>query len=125
MGKSRRAQELGRGLGEKDWKVLEGECNPLEQAVPYALLKKLLQNALQAGNIAPADQGELPEGAAPAHADLWPAALCTVLDQPVNDPRWEDLEPLLRRRAIIAAARHAVDQGVSTRPTILFVEALH
>ncbi len=125
IGKSRMAHEFVSGLRQKDWQVLEAECNPLEQAVPYALLKKLLQNALQAGNIAPADQGELPEGAAPAHADLWPAALCTVLDQPVNDARWQDLEPLLRRRAIIDAVRHAVDQVVSTRPTILLLEDLH
>ncbi len=89
IGKSRMAHEFVSGLRQKDWQVLEAECNPLEQAVPYALLKKLLQNALQAGNIAPADQGELPEGAVPAHADLWPAALCTVLDQPVNDARWQ------------------------------------
>ena len=43
IGKSRMAHEFVSVLREKDWQVLEAEGNPLEQAVPYALLKKLLQ----------------------------------------------------------------------------------
>jgi class 3 adenylate cyclase/tetratricopeptide (TPR) repeat protein len=125
IGKSRMAHEFVGALRQKDWQVLEAESNPLEQAVPYALLKKLLQSALQVGNIAPADQPEMPEDPAPAHSDLWPAALCSVLDQPVNDPRWHDLEPLLRRRAIIDAVRNTIDRVISTRPTVLLVEDLH
>jgi hypothetical protein len=31
-------------LREKNWQVLEAEANPLQQAVPYALLKKLLRS---------------------------------------------------------------------------------
>ena len=125
IGKSRIAHEFVAGLRQQDWQVLEAECNPLEQAVPYALLKKLVRSALEAGNIAPADQPDLPQGEVPAHSDLWPAALCSVLDQPVHDPRWYDLEPLLRRRAISDAVRHTVDKVISTRPTILLVEDLH
>ncbi len=125
IGKSRMAHEFVSGLRQKDWQVLEAEGNPLEQAVPYALLKKLLQSALQVGNITPADQPQLPEGQASAHADLWPAALCSVLDQPVKDARWNDLEPLLRRRAITDAVRNAIGRVISTRPTILLLEDLH
>src|ERR1700736_1156885 len=125
IGKSRMAHEFVAGLRQQDWQVLEAECNPLEQAVPYALLKKLVRSALEAANIAPADQPDLPQGEVPAHSDLWPAALCSVLDQPVHDPRWYDLEPLLRRRAISDAVRHTVDKVISTRPTILLVEDLH
>ena len=54
------AHEFVGALRQKDWQVLEAEGNPLEQAVPYALLKKLLQSALQVGNIAPADQPDCP-----------------------------------------------------------------
>ena len=125
IGKSRMAYEFVGALRQKDWQVLEAECNPLEQTVPYALLKKLLQSALQAGNITPADQPLLPEDPAPAHSDLWPAALCSVLDQPVHDPRWHDLEPLLRRRVIIDAVGNTIDKVTSTRPTILLLEDLH
>jgi class 3 adenylate cyclase/tetratricopeptide (TPR) repeat protein len=125
IGKSRMAHEFVSALRQKDWQVLEAECNPLEQAAPYALLKKLVQSALQPGIIAPADQSGLPEGLAPAHSDLWPAALCSVLDQPVDDPRWHDLEPLLRRRVIIDAVRNTIDKVISTRPTILLLEDLH
>jgi len=112
-------------LREKDWQVLEAESNSLEQAVPYALLKKLLQSALQAGNIAPTDQSDLSKNEGPAHSDLWPAALCSVLDQPVTDSRWNDLDPLLRRRAIIDAVHNAIEKVMSTRPTVLLLEDLH
>jgi class 3 adenylate cyclase/tetratricopeptide (TPR) repeat protein len=125
IGKSRMAHEFVSTLRENDWRVLEAEGNPLEQAVPFALLKKLLQRALQAGNVAPSGQFELPEGVAPAHSDLWPAALCSVLDLPVNDPRWNDLEPLLRRRTIIEAVRHTIEKVIAARPTILLLEDLH
>ena len=125
IGKSRMAHEFVSGLRQKDWQVLEADGNPLEQAVPYALLKKLLQSALQVGNIKPADQPQLPRGQASTHADLWPAALCAVLDQPVKDATWNDLEPLLRRRAITDAVRNAIGRVISTRPTILLLEDLH
>ena len=110
IGKSRLVHEFVAALRQKDWQVLEAEGNPLEQAVPYALLKKLLQSALQVANIAPEDRPQLPEGPPPAHSDLWPAALCAVLDQPVSDPRWNDLEPLLRRRVITDAVCNTIDR---------------
>ncbi len=125
IGKSRLAHEFVATLREANWQVLEAEGNPPEQAVPHALLKKLLQSALQVGHIAPADQAGPGEDPAPADAELWPAALASVLDQPVSDPRWRDLEPLLRRRVIVDAIRATVDRAVSARPTVLLLEDLH
>ena len=126
IGKSRMAHEFVAELRQKDWQILEAEGNPLEQAVPFAMVKKLLQSALlQVGSIDSADQPVSPEGPPPAHSDLWPAALCAVLDQPVSDPRWSDLEPLLRRRVITEAVCDAVGRVVSTRPTVLLLEDLH
>ncbi len=125
IGKSRVAHEFVATLRQRDWQVVEAECNPLEQAVPYALLKKLLQSALQAENLTLADCVGSSEGSTPAHAELWPAALNSVLDQPVGDPRWRDLEPLLRRRVIIDAVRNVLDRVVSSRPTVLLLEDLH
>ena len=125
IGKSRMAHEFVSALRQKDWQVLEADGNPLEQAAPYSLLKKLLQSALRVGNIAPADQPEFADGQPPANSDLWPAALCSVLDQPVLDPRWSDLEPLLRRRVITDAVCNTIDRVVSTRPTVLLLEDLH
>jgi class 3 adenylate cyclase/tetratricopeptide (TPR) repeat protein len=125
IGKSRMAHEFVGALRERDWQVLESEGNPLEQAVPYALLKKLLQSALQVSNASAVSQGGFAEARGSVHSDLWPAALSSVLDQPVGDSRWHDLEPLLRRRAIIDAVRHAIEQVISTRPTILLLEDLH
>jgi class 3 adenylate cyclase len=125
IGKSRVVHEFVATLRQRDWQVVEAECNPLEQAVPYALLKKLLQSALQAENITLADSAGPSEAATPAHAELWPAALNSVLDQPVGDPRWRDLEPLLRRRVIIDAVRNMLDRLTSSRPTVLLLEDLH
>jgi class 3 adenylate cyclase/tetratricopeptide (TPR) repeat protein len=125
IGKSRMAHEFVGALRQQDWQVLEADGNPLEQAVPYSLLKKLLQSALGSGGAAPADQPGPGDGPAAAHSDLWPAAIASVLDQPVADPRWNDLEPLLRRRAITEAVRHTIDRVVSTRPTVLLLEDLH
>ena len=125
IGKSRVVHEFVATLQRRDWQVIEAECNPLEQAVPYALLKKLLQSALQAENLTRADHVASSEDSTPAHAELWPAALNSVLDQPVGDPRWRDLEPLLRRRVIIDAVRNVLDRVVSSRPTVLLLEDLH
>jgi class 3 adenylate cyclase/tetratricopeptide (TPR) repeat protein len=124
VGKSRVAHEFVEGLRQKDWQVLDAECNPLEQAVPYSLLKKLIQGVLRADGLSPGDGPASAEDAS-AHADLWPAALSAVLDQPVADPRWNALEPLLRRRVIIDAARDLLGRVVSARPTVLLLEDLH
>ncbi|HKU09495.1 MAG TPA: AAA family ATPase [Bradyrhizobium sp.] len=124
VGKSRMAHEFVEGLRRQDWQVVEAECNPLEQTVPYSLLKKLLQSVLRAGDLSPEDAAAPTEGAS-AHADLWPAALCAVLDRPVTDTRWASLEPLLRRRVIIDAVCHVAERAISTHPTLLLLEDLH
>ena len=45
--------------------------------------------------------------------------------RPIADPRWRDLEPLLRRRVIIDAVRGTLAKVVSTRSTVLLLEDLH
>ena len=125
IGKSRVVHEFADNLRRRDWQVVEAECHPLEQSVPYALLKRLVQNALQASGLPLADYLGGSDDSTPAHSELWPAALNAVLDQPVGDPRWSNLEPLLRRRVIIDAVRNVLDRLVSSRPTILLLEDLH
>lgn len=125
IGKSRVVHEFVDSLRRRDWQVVEAECHPLEQSVPYALLKRLVQNALQAGGLPLADDLDRSDDSTPARSELWPAALNAVLDQPVGDPRWSRLEPLLRRRVITDAVRNVLDRLVSSRPTILLLEDLH
>jgi class 3 adenylate cyclase/tetratricopeptide (TPR) repeat protein len=124
VGKSRMAHEFAESLRQQDWQVVEAECNPLEQNVPYSLLKKLLQAVLHAGNLS-LESVSAPAEAAIPNANLWPAALCAVLDRPVADPRWSSLEPLLRRRVIIDAVREVMARFVSRRPTVVLLEDLH
>ena len=117
VGKSRVVHEFVDTLRRRDWQVLEAECNPLEQAVPFCtVLKKLVQRALGGSNSLPL-RTLAPGGRRIAHSDLWPAGLCAVLDQPVTDPRWDTLEPFLRRRVMIDAARDVLARAISTQPT--------
>jgi class 3 adenylate cyclase/tetratricopeptide (TPR) repeat protein len=125
IGKSRVAHEFVVDLRQRDWQVLEADGNPLEQAIPFALFKKLLQSTLGAGNLALSEAAGVSAEEPPLHSDLWPAALQAVLDQRVTDPRWNDLEPLLRRRVIGEAVLNALDKAVGTRPTVLLLEDLH
>jgi class 3 adenylate cyclase/tetratricopeptide (TPR) repeat protein len=125
IGKSRMAHEFVGELRQLDWQVLEADGNPLEQAVPYALFKKLLQSALAVGNLTPDDATVASGDEPPRHAEFWPAALHALLDQPVTDPRWGELEPLLRRRVISEAVLNVLDKVIGTRPTVLVLEDLH
>jgi class 3 adenylate cyclase/tetratricopeptide (TPR) repeat protein len=124
IGKSRMAHEFLGDLRQQNWQVLEADGNPLEQAVPFALFKKLLQNVLAAGDLTVEAAAAVSVDEPPLHCDLWPAALQAVLDQRITDPRWGQLELLLRRRLISDAVLNAVDK-VLTRPTVLLVEDLH
>jgi class 3 adenylate cyclase/tetratricopeptide (TPR) repeat protein len=124
IGKSRIVHEFEATLRQRNWQVLEAESSPLDQATPYSLLKKLLQNALQlVGLEDPASQPGFAE--APGHSDLWPAALRMVLDQTPDDPRWLEAEPLLRRRAINEAVRDRIGRAIAKQPTLLLLEDLH
>jgi len=125
IGKSRMAHQFLGGLRQQNWQVLEADGNPLEQAVPFALFKKLLQSALAAGDLALTDAATVSAAEPPPHSDLWPAALQAILDQSVTDARWGELEPLLRRRVIGDAVLNAIDKVVATRPTVLLLEDLH
>ena len=124
IGKSRIVHEFEATLRQKNWQVLEAEGSPLDQAAPYSLLKKLLQSALQ---IVGFDElaGQPGAAEAPGDTDLWPAALRTLLDQPPDDARWNEAEPLLRRRAINEAVRDRIGKAISTQPTLLLLEDLH
>ena len=64
IGKSRMAHEFVGDLRQKEWQVLEADGNPLEQAVPFALFKKLLQSALAAGELSHGRGGRGPRSEA-------------------------------------------------------------
>jgi len=125
IGKSRMAQRFVADLRRQNWQVIEADGNPLEQAVPFALSKKLLQSALATGSLAPAEAGAVSMEKPRPHAQLWSAALEAVLDRPISDPRWGELEPLLRRRAMGDAVLNAIDRVIGTRPSVLLLEDLH
>jgi len=125
IGKSRMAHEFAGILRQRNWQVLEADCSPLEQNVPYALLKKLLQNVDRLGDGGQAVPLGFSDAPTPAHSDLWPAALSAVRDEPVDNPRWVEAEPLLRRRVINDAVGAGIDRAIAGKPTLLLLEDLH
>jgi class 3 adenylate cyclase/tetratricopeptide (TPR) repeat protein len=125
IGKSRMAHEFAGTLRQRNWQVLEADCSPLEQNVPHALLKKLLQNADRLGDGGQAVPLGFSDAPAPAYSDLWLAALSAVRDEPVDNPRWEQAEPLLRRRVINEAVVASIDRAIAGKPTLLLLEDLH
>jgi class 3 adenylate cyclase/tetratricopeptide (TPR) repeat protein len=125
IGKSRMAHEFAGTLRQRSWQVLEADSSPLEQNVPYALLKKLLLSADRLREGVQAPPLGLSDAPVPAYADLWPAALSAVLDQPVDNPRWDEAEPLLRRRVINEAVVASIDRVIAGKPTLLLLEDLH
>jgi len=102
VGKSRLAHEFVHELGHAGWQVLQAECSPLAQTVPYGTLKKLLQSIVRLSPNLPLTIDRDPE--ADVHTvdtSLWREALQTVLDERVGDARWRGLEPMVRRRAVL------------------------
>ena len=53
IGKSRVAHEFVATLRQRDWQVVEAECNPLEQAVPYALAEEACSKRAAGGESHP------------------------------------------------------------------------
>jgi len=119
IGKSRLVHEFAQRLRGKGWRLIDAECNPNLQAMPFSALKHVLLSILE--GTAPDDvQG--PRRDLPA---IQQTALEAVLDLPISDPQWGDLEHHARSRAI-SDASCAIVAGVARRQrTVLLVEDLH
>jgi class 3 adenylate cyclase/tetratricopeptide (TPR) repeat protein len=125
IGKSRIVHEFLERLAKTDWQIIEVECDPTNDATPYATLKGLLLSLAQSLgngefriNDYLADRGARFPG-------LWTRALDAVLDRPIDDPDWHELLPKLRERAIIDAFRGLIEHIAATRRTVLLIEDLH
>jgi DNA-binding NtrC family response regulator len=129
VGKSRLLYELTRSERLHGWRVLG--CGAVSHGVstPYLPLVELLRRAFDVEDAdTPAAIGERVDARL---RELGPAlmphrpALLALLEVPVDDVRWEALEPIRRRRAMREAIRHLLLRESHARPLLVLIEDLH
>ena len=129
VGKSRLVHELTRSPSTRGWLILKSSSASYEQASSYRpvieLLKAYFQvddhdDGRQIQDKVTAKLGALEE----ALGSVQPAVL-SLLDVPVDDPEWRDLDPPQRRRRTLDAVKRLLLWESQTRPLLLVVEDLH
>ncbi|MFY9954509.1 AAA family ATPase, partial [Bradyrhizobium sp.] len=128
-GKSRMAHEFLTGLAKKGWSIIEAEAQPVGQATPYGVLKRIVLSWLGCGELDnPATLATTLEQRLVALAPSSPhsvSALQSLLDIPVDDPEWRESEPGFRRRHVIDAIKLVISNTADTAPLALLLEDLH
>jgi len=120
IGKSRLAHEFVQGLRSQGWRLIDAECSPNLQGAPFSTLKRLLLSALEV-----AARDDSPRDLRADLGEIEQCALDAVLDLPVSNPQWSQLEPHARGRAI-SDASCAIIEGIARRQrTVLLLEDLH
>jgi class 3 adenylate cyclase/tetratricopeptide (TPR) repeat protein len=129
VGKSRLIHEFTHAPETRGWLVLESHALSYGQAVPYLPIRDLLKTYFQ-----------LQDDEAPQHIRerltgqflrlenaLRPALLplLALLDVPVEDPSWQALDPLQRRRGMLDAVKRLLLRESQRQPLLLVVEDLH
>ncbi|MBR1178561.1 AAA family ATPase [Bradyrhizobium sp. KB893862 SZCCT0404] len=121
IGKSRLAHEFAQDLRAGGWRLIDAECSPNLQGAPYSALKRLLLSVLGGTARDPAGTDD-PRNSLPV---VQQRAVDAVLDLPISDPQWDELEPHARRRAISDASCAIVESVARRQRTILLVEDVH
>ncbi|AJA65945.1 MULTISPECIES: ATP-binding protein [Bradyrhizobium] len=116
IGKSRLAHEFAQDLRASGWRLIDAECSPNLQGAPYSALKRLLLSIL--------DQTKA-DDLRDALPTVQQRAVDAVLDLPISDSQWDELEPHARGRAISDASCAIVESVARRQRTILLIEDLH
>jgi class 3 adenylate cyclase/tetratricopeptide (TPR) repeat protein len=121
IGKSRLAHEFAQDLRASGWRLVDAECSPNLQGAPYSTLKRLLLSILE---LPSKDQARAddPREALPT---VQQRAVDAVLDLPIADRQWDELELNARGRAISDASCAIVASVARRQRTILLIEDLH
>jgi class 3 adenylate cyclase/tetratricopeptide (TPR) repeat protein len=123
MGKSRLVHEFVQELDGEGWRLIEAECSPNLQGAPFAALKGLLRSIL--GTAAAGDRPGNVTDPRMALPQILRSALDAVLDLPISDEQWDELEPQSRGRAISDASCALVENLARQQRTALLIEDLH
>ncbi|WP_035711188.1 ATP-binding protein, partial [Bradyrhizobium genomosp. I (2014)] len=121
IGKSRLAHEFVQDLRTGGWRLLDTECSPNLQGASFSTLKRLLLSLLEAV----AKDPDLMEDPRERLSAIHRLAIDSVLDVPISDSRWSELEPYARGRAISEASCAFVESMARHRRTVLLIEDLH
>jgi class 3 adenylate cyclase len=129
VGKTRLCYELARSALAQGWLVLASGAVSYGRASPYLPVIDLLKAYFQVE--APDDVRKMRDkvigkllGLDVAFGPLLPAFL-SLLDVPVEDPRWQALEPRQRHQRTLEALRHLLWRESQIQPLLVLVENLH
>jgi class 3 adenylate cyclase/tetratricopeptide (TPR) repeat protein len=120
IGKSRLAHEFAQQLKADGWRLIDAESSPNLQGAPFSTLKRILLAAMDAAK--EAHGAEDPRKDLPA---IQQTALDAVLDLPVSNPHWDELEPHARGRAFSDASCAIIGGLASRQRTVVLLEDLH
>jgi class 3 adenylate cyclase/tetratricopeptide (TPR) repeat protein len=124
IGKSRVVHEFLERLDRAGWLVIEAECSPTGQSMPYAALNNLLLSIEKSFEDSEFRIADFVSSQGAAFPKIWAIALEAVRGRPIADAEWGELEPRLRGRAIIDAFRALIDSIASGRRTVILIEDL-
>jgi len=128
VGKSRLYAEFVRSPGTRDCLTLETGCASYRKA-PYLPVVELLRAYFQvAEHEAPFKTREKISGKLASLGmphDTLVAPCLWILDVPVDDPRWERLDPEQRRRRTLEAIQLLLLQESRVHPVVIVFEDLH
>ena len=129
VGKSRLIFELTHSLGVEGWMVLEAGASSHGKATSYLPVTTLLRSYFKLGerelyeDIRARIGGRL----STLGESLWPAADAfeALLDVPVENARWQGLEPRQRRQHTLEVLKHLILRESQIQPLLLVLEDLH
>jgi tetratricopeptide (TPR) repeat protein len=110
VGKSRMVHEFADRWQRGGGRSIEVAASPLEQSVPFELLRRILRAVL----------ATMPDRS----GDALPAPLRALLEPSFSDAAWDNLDAARRRSSILDAARALIEQAI-TAPTVLLIEDIH
>jgi predicted ATPase/class 3 adenylate cyclase len=129
VGKSRLVWELTHSEVVQQWLVLESDAPPYGKAIPYVSVIKLLQAYFQiqdeddAARVREKVTGKLMTLDDVLMPDV--VVFLSLLDVPVDDPHWQALDPVQRRRRTLGACKHLLVRESGARPLLIIFEDLH
>jgi len=129
VGKSRLFHELLHDRRNENWLVLHSSAVSYEATTPYLPLIELLKEyfQIQDSDESPKIAEKVAGRLVALDEQLWASrsAFLFLFDAPSEDPGWEGLEPLQRRKQLQEACRKLVLCESRIQPVLLAIENLH
>ena len=121
IGKSRLGHEFAQNMRSNGWRLIDAECSPNLQGAPFSTLKRLLMSAQEAASRDSGSSGDFRDNL----SDIHRCALDAVLDRPISNRQWSELEPHARGRAITDVSCALITAIAARQHTVLLLEDLH